>query len=568
MLGNIIPIKTTILLRIFTHPYVQAMWLALLLTSIGEAQAGDSYSPSGAETETQPASSLPPDQADQVNFPIKRIDIVGNTFVSTERLQNAVSPFLTEAGNINQLQAALQAIEKAYAQAGYTAVRAVLPEQEADNGVFRIEVIEAKVGAIRVTGNQHFDAKNILRTAPDLLSGQAPNLQKVAKTLRIANESFAKNARVIISRSEKDGEVDAEIQVTDIRPWRIAMSLDNTGTPNTGNERASFVFQHANMLNRDHAMALQYTTSPGHSETVSIFGLSYRIPLYRFGDTVDISVGHSDVSNGNVVTTAGNFGISGSGDFAAIHYNFSLPAWRELERKLVFSLNWRSFQSNVVPQGAQNSLIPDLTSAPASISYVVNSDQNQTTRWLGSLGWVYNLPSGNEGDTTAYNQLGARPGAVSSFHLLKYNASLQRPLFGNWTFRSELAGQWTEDMLITGEQFGLGGAYNVRGFLERELAGDTGYRGTFELTTPPWLIKQLPDVRSYASVFYDFGQMFRNNALPAEVAQEGISSIGIGMRSVFGQKFQIKADMALVQDAGALRREGEWRAHVLLLVLF
>jgi len=515
------------------------------------------------------ALAVSPAEAEQAKFTISKLIIEGNTLVPADELQRAVQPYIGENSTIESLQGALQAIEKVYADHGYGAIKAVLPEQEAEAGVFRINVVEAKLAAVRVVGNNHYSTENIIRSAPALVPGQSPNLQKVAKTLRIANESFAKNTRAVITRSAEPGKVDAELRVTDVKPWRFAASLDNTGTEATGRGRVGFVFQHANLFNRDQAMAAQFTTSPGHESDVQIFGLSYRIPVYRFGDTIDLTYGHSDVNSGTVASTGASptLNISGSGDFVSANYNFSLIPFRDLEQRIIFGLNWRSFQSTVTQPGSNVSLIPDLTSAPASISYMIGQSQGDV-RWLSSLGLVYNLSSGSDGDKAAYNQPLARPGADPHFKAIRYNLSYYRPIVAGWNIRTDFNGQWTDDMLISGEQFGIGGAYSVRGFNERELSNDKGYRGTVELGTPEWTKVKLPNTHVFGAAFYDVGYVSRNNPLPGELVHEGIASAGLGMRMTIGQSFQVKADIAKVLDGTDMREAGSFRGHVQLVMIF
>lgn len=513
------------------------------------------------------AIAVSPEDADKVQFPINGINVEGNTLISTERLQQAIKPFLTQAGTIDQLQSALQAIEKIYAEAGYSAIKAVLPEQEADAGIFRILVVEAKLGSIKVVGNKYYDQSNILNTVPGLHLGETPNLNLVAKTLRIANESFAKNARVVLARSPHEGKVDAEIRVVDQKQDRFIISLDNTGSLTTGRSRLGFIYQNANVFNRDHAIALQYTTSPERLEDVTIFGISYRIPLYRLGDTMDFSVGHSDVNSGNVTTTSGTFGISGSGDYASANYNLSLPAWRDIEQKLIFSANWRSFNSEVVFKGSSDSLIPDLTSAPASVTYLATKTVGDA-QWQGSIGWVHNFPIGSKGDTKAYNQDRARPGADASFDTLRYSATYLRPFIAGWNAKAEIGGQLTRDMLIVGEQYGLGGAYSVRAFNERELSGDSGYRASLEVTSPEWEKIRFPHTRSFTSLFYDLGQVTKNNPLQGELAREKISSAGVGFKMLVGQTAQLKLDIARVMDGDGIQRAGDFKGHFQILFFF
>ena len=503
----------------------------------------------------------------KARFEIKSIVIDGNTLLPNEKLQQAVAPFLLPDATIETLQSALIAVEKTYIEAGYSAIKAVLPEQESDVGVFHISVIEAKLASVRVTGNQHLSTANILNSAPDLVVGQSPNLLMVAKTLRIANESFAKHTRVVIAKSEKPSEVDAELKVQDGKPWRFAVSLDNTGTIPTGRQRLGFVFQHANLFDLDHAMAAQYTTSPEYEGDVKIFGLSYRIPVYRLADSIDISAGHSDVSNGNITTTAGIFGISGSGDFVSVNYNHALPVWRDIEQRISLGLNWRSFQSDVVPQGGGPSLIPDLTSAPASITYGLNYAQNDY-RWLANVSLVHNLPSGSDGNKQAYNQFGARPGAASHFNVVRYNLGFSRPISSKFNVSVELNGQHTDDMLIPGEQFGVGGAGSVRGFDPRELTNDKGYRVSAELNSTAIPVTQIANSRLIGTVFFDHGYVERNNPLPGELDNETISAFGAGFRLGLGQSFQLKFDLARALNGSPTYEAGEYQGHFDMVYLF
>ena len=44
---------------------------------------------------------------------------------------------------------------------------------------------------------------------------------------------------------------------------------------------------------------------------------------------------------------------------------------------------------------------------------------------------------------------------------------------------------YSPDLLISGEQFGLGGAHSIRGFEERELSADKGIQASLEIYALP-----------------------------------------------------------------------------------
>ena len=77
-----------------------------------------------------------------------------------------------------------------------------------------------------------------------------------------------------------------------------------------------------------------------------------------------------------------------------------------------------------------------------------------------------NLPGGNDGGTAQFNNF--RPGAVPGYTIWRYGANYNRAFDNDWQTHLAFNGQATRDRLISGEQFGAGGADSVRGFLERE----------------------------------------------------------------------------------------------------
>ena len=92
-------------------------------------------------------------------------------------------------------------------------------------------------------------------------------------------------------------------------------------------------------------------------------------------------------------------------------------------------------------------------------------------------------------------------------------------------------GQVTRDTLIAGEQFGIGGADSVRGFLEREIVNDYGYRGTLEFYSPDFgSIVPLAGARLRALAFYDWGAVRRIRPSVLEIHGQHVSSAGLGVR--------------------------------------
>ncbi len=106
------------------------------------------------------------------------------------------------------------------------------------------------------------------------------------------------------------------------------------------------------------------------------------------------------------------------------------------------------------------------------------------------------------------------------------------PLPRDLQTRVRFTAQYTSDMLLPGEQFGLGGMDSVRGFFEREFTGDKGFSGSVELYSPELVALDsgtASDVRVRLLAFYDYGRAWINNPQVLEQRVTGISSVGPGV---------------------------------------
>jgi len=130
-------------------------------------------------------------------------------------------------------------------------------------------------------------------------------------------------------------------------------------------------------------------------------------------------------------------------------------------------------------------------------------------------------------------------------------------------------GQRTKDMLVPGEQFGVGGADSVRGFLEREVSDDSGHRGTVELYSPDFGGKSgISGARMRGVLFTDWGHVVRNRPGPAELFSQSIGSWGFGMRVSQGTNMAFRIDYAMVTDANANHTINSTRIHFSFSYIF
>ena len=212
--------------------------------------------PAHAQPQPAPAAATP----STVRVAVREFRIEGNTLLPPSEIEAAVEPYKGERSLEDLRQAAL-AVQASYARAGYGAVVAFVPEQSAPDGVVMLRVIEGKLAAVAVSGQQQFPEENIRASLPALESGRTPDLKRIDAQIQIANENPAKKVQVLLQPGERLGEAQARVSVTERPVQQGFVALDNTGNSHTGHLRASLGWQHANVAGRDHVWSAQFMFS-------------------------------------------------------------------------------------------------------------------------------------------------------------------------------------------------------------------------------------------------------------------------------------------------------------------
>lgn len=531
-----------------------------------------------------PAESSP-------RFEIRRYLFDGATLVPREALDAATAPYTGRGRGFGDVQRALEAVERLYAETGYSAVQVLLPEQELERGEVRLQIVEAKLGRVIVEGNKHFDQANIRASVPSLVAGSAPNIREVGRNLRLLNENPAKLTTVLLRSAREDATVDAVVRVVDEPPARFSVTLDNSGTPETGRLRLGLGYQNANLEGSDNVLTLQLVGAPHESDDphrVLIAGAGLRVPLYGMGDALDFTAGYSTVDSGTVGEL---FTVSGAGGIFGARYTRNLDRAANYDHRLAYAWDYRAYHNKDrrqvgVPQQQQ----PDITVHPLSVTYygLVRRPEGESAF---SASVARNVPGGNDGGPEDFCRLGPNPPHGFSrsdgmgncpdpnYLIWRWSFNHNQALPGDWQVRVGMNGQLTQDMLVSGEQFGLGGGASVRGFQERALADDKGYRATLELHTPDFGGKTgISGARARGLMFYDWGGVSRNRPAPPDPQAQHIGSAGFGLRFSRGSSLSLRLDWAWVLDgggapglagsAGTLQARGDTRLHASFTYIF
>ncbi|RXZ36164.1 ShlB/FhaC/HecB family hemolysin secretion/activation protein [Oxalobacteraceae bacterium CAVE-383] len=530
----------------------------------------------------QPEETVQQDET----FKIDHFEVDGNTLLPKAEVERLVAPMAGPHQVYGDIQKALEALEDAYRKAGFTTVGVYVPEQELTSGVVHITITENVLGHIEIAGNKYFDDANVMNGLRPLRIGEAPNLREISAAIQLGNDNAAKQVAVSLAASEIPGQIDAKVNVTDSNPRRIFATVDNTGTKATGKWRTGIAWQENNLFNKDHVATLAYTTSPDSPSGVSVnlYSLGYRIPFYKYGDSLDFVYGKSSVNTPNSSPTLGQaLGIIGKGDVGGLRWNHFLPRVGERTGKIVFGIDYKHIDSSCTLDGVP---IEDLgactpyTTRPLSITYIgqiagagqqIDYNIGLSRNWATGAKHQNKDISGNPTENDRYSFL--TPGNRTSqddFTILRGGASIFKGFANDWQMRLAGTMQYSPYAVVSSEQLGLVGSTAVRGFDERVMSADSGLVANAELYTPELAARLgIPGTLRLLS-FYDYGAGFNSHlgggTTPSNI---NVASVGVGARLSAGKDFNVRADVARVTIPGRTStidpptvRRGDWRAHI------
>lgn len=489
------------------------------------------------------------------SFVVKGFDIVGENPLDQADTTRILAPFLRTDATLETLQKATAALEAGLKERGYDLHRVGLPAQDVGPNI-RLNIVKFVIGRVDIEGRKSYSASNVRNSLPELTEGVSPNFKNLAVQTAIANESPSKRVQVALKESDQPDKIDARIIVQESSPWMLSSTLSNGGNTATGDDRLTLSAGYANLWDRDHQLSTAYTTSLQRPSAVQQLGLSYRLPLYRQGGVVGFSYTQSDVAG-----DFGAFSSTGAGKTLSVNYSLYLPPDGGHRSYVVMGLDEKQFDStliNGVPLPGQ----VVRRSRPLSVGYYARVEADGKA-WGYNTDVAMNLQGGSGNDTASYRTEDMRI-STEQWRALRGGANYSTGIFGTWLWSLRGQFQYSPDALISGEQFGLGGASSVRGTTERPIAGDSGVLVSTELSTP----QLMPGLRLVG--FLDAGWLSNNQTGGSgKPSNDGLSSVGLGVRYA-APNYSLMADYGRIVTGSsvpalvnsALPQSGDQRLHI------
>ena len=423
-------------------------------------------------------------------FAILEFEIDGNTVLPVAAVERAVLPFLGENRQLADVESARAALEQVYQQAGFLTVFVDVPEQRIDGGLVRLHVTEGRVERLRVTGSRYYDQGVIRERVDQLAVGTVPDFNAVQRQVAgLSREE--RQIQPLLRPGLTPGTVEAELKVADKLPASAALELNNRHAAGTEPLRMSLNLRHDNLWQRDHSVSLTLITAPLATKQSKVAVLNYSAPLTANSGatetTQDTALAYA-VWSDSVSEPLGAVTVYGKGITVGARWLRSVSRSDE-QHSFSLGADYKDVRERLLASSTE--LSTPLRYLPMQAAYTGTWQQDgrgQTTlntSLVFALKQLFARQIACPGNLGPVDQFACkRNEADGSFAYWRGDVRSSRSFEGLGSLNLRLGWQLALQPLVSGEQYALGGAETVRGYLEAEASGDNALLGSLEWRSP------------------------------------------------------------------------------------
>ena len=464
--------------------------------------------------------------ATAVAFDVAEIRVEGSTVLPQDDVEEVVYPFVGPGKTATDIEHAKAALQALYTQRGFDTVSVVIPPQHISAGnaaVVQLQVIERRVGRLRVTGAKYFLPSDVRVGAPSVAPGTVPNRQAILRDLTALNTLPDRQVQPSLRAGRHPDTVDVDLEVTDKYPLHGSLELNNRNNADTSALRLAASLTYGNLFQRGDSGTISYQVAPENVRDAEVTSASY---LFHVPDS-KLSLLLSYLHSNSDVTALGSTDVTGRGTSAGFRVLIPLGSTSNFSHSLSAGWDYKKYYELDTFVKTRTFTAAPVTYYPVSATYAADWTGERSTTDL-SLGLEFGLsPLGSPQPAFDNKAFNAKPG----FSIARATVTRQQDLPYGMQLWGSVTGQLTNDVLVSSEQVAAGGEDSVRGYLAAETLGDLGAYLQTELRSPSVAKYIGGPVGSWR--FHLFGDAGVVNLTQAQVGQRssyGLSSAGVGSR--------------------------------------
>ena len=449
---------------------------------------------------------------------VKEFRVEGSSVFSKQELDQLTARFSGRLISSEELLRARDAITDHYIKHGYLTSGALIPDQDAGDGIVTIQIVEGVLTEVEVLGVRRFRPGYFsirLRRA-----ARAPiNVNEIEAQLQLFHrDPLVARVDAQLLPGARRGESVLLLNVEENPFYGLDLATANDNSPGVGSYTGYIEPHLSNLIGVGDQWNSQFQISDGLRQ----YNASFSIPLSPLDTRFAIHYQHSE--SDVVEEPFDQLNIESRSDTYGITFDHPLLRIRNNEIHLGVTGEWRTSKT---------------TLDDTCFSFVIGTSDCRTRvsvlRAFSDWSW-----------STSNLVVAARATWSFGFHALG-STNRRSPLpdseFMSWLAQVQLAHrlpdellgteiiarfdtQLASDALVGIEKFSVGGMRTVRGYRENQYVRDNGLVASVELRIPIWrdrnrraLVQLVP--------FFDYGRSWNEEVI---TRKEEIASVGVGIR--------------------------------------
>lgn len=457
-----------------------------------------------------------PQGADDVKLVLRGIRFAGNTAFTDPELQQPASLLIGNTILLSQLFDLAAQITQKYQQAGYVLSKAYLPPQEIDNGIVTIRIAEGYVANVRTVGNFHPHPMiaAVIQRIQEERPLKSSTLEKYLLTLR---DLAGLDARAVLEpASEKEeGAIGLLLDMNTLdKPVDFMVNLNNEGSRYIGPLQAMASMNIYDLFGSYGTTTVSILSALPQHDELKYVSLQETLPLAVPGMTFTANMSYSVSQPGYRLRDSELESRTLTG---GLRLTQALVRARDRALYLDGLLDFKNIETTAIG-------IPIYNDRPRAL--------RATLSYNGLDGGGYNDASVTL--SKGLNMFGARrTGSAmlsrlegrSDFVKFEGQVSRLQPVREHLSLYGALRGQYTNDPLLSPEEFGYGGSAFGRAYDSSEISGDKGVSLAVEARFPN--NRRYGQLQGEPFVFYDLGKVWN---LDTGGQKDSAASTGFGLR--------------------------------------
>ncbi|MDP6678304.1 MAG: ShlB/FhaC/HecB family hemolysin secretion/activation protein [Verrucomicrobiota bacterium] len=453
---------------------------------------------------------------------LNRIEFDGNTVFSDAELLELVKERLGKKVSIEELEGVRKAISKHYYDHLYVNSGAVIDEQDLAGGILKIRIVEGWLDAVNVM-NEGWLRSGYLKKRLHREVGKPLNLDDLKLGLElIRRDDKIRKINTALVPGDELGQSHLDMIVTENKVFDVGLGVSNRRPPSVGAEEAELYFGTRNLTSLGDTLRANYTFTQdgmrevdfGDARNYSVF---YSLPLTRWDTTLELGLTQSDYA----ILEEPFDALDIQSDTRMYTVALRQPIYRDFQHEFSVTLKGEHRRSEVLVSGERFSISPGsvdgqtrITALRVSPEYVYRSQERViAARTTLSFGL-------DELDPIM------TPEFDRNYFTWLTQASWVESVTSNDTLLIvKLMHQYTDQSVVSMEQFSLGGMNTIRGYRENQLIRDNAVIISPELRIPVYK-DRYGKALIYLIPFFDYGTGW-NTEGPRD--RETIYSAGLGV---------------------------------------